>query len=91
MPAATGSGTVDFGTGSTTTTTQVSAPEIEAGQKVEAWLVPIDSANNTADNHWIEDLHIMAGPAVPGVGFTVYAKCNTLMAHGIYNFNYVYA
>ncbi len=87
----TGTATIDFGSGNTTATVQVSVPTIEAAHKVEAWLVPIDSINNTADNHWIEDLTIMAGPAVEGVGFTVYAKCNTLQAHGVFNFNYVYA
>jgi hypothetical protein len=90
MPG-TGTATIDFGAGSTTATASVSVPEITSEEKVEAWLVPIDSTNNTADDHWIEDLAVMAGPAVEGVGFTVYAKCNTLQAHGVYNFNYVYA
>ena len=89
--AGTGTATIDFGAGASTATAQVSVPEISASDKVEAWIVPIASANNTADNHWVEDLTVVAGPAVAGVGFTVYAKCNTLKAHGIYNFNYVFA
>ncbi len=87
----TGTATIDFGTGASTATVQVSVPAISAADKVEAWIVPTDSASNTADNHWVEDLTVMAGPAVAGVGFTVYAKCNTLLAHGVYNINFVYA
>ena len=89
--AGTGTATIDFGTGSTTATAAVSVPTITAEEKVEAWIVPTDSINNTSDNHWVEDLTFIAGPAEEGVGFTVYAKCNTLLAHGVYNFNFVYA
>ena len=89
--AGTGTATVDFGAGATTAQTFVSVPAIVAGDRVEAWVVPADTANNTADNHWIEDLVVMAGQAEPGVGFTIYARCRTLQAHGQYNLNYVYA
>jgi hypothetical protein len=90
MPG-TGTATIDFGTGASTATASVLVPTITADEKVEAWIVPADSADNTADNHWVEDLTFIAGPAEEGVGFTVYGKCNTLLAHGVYNFNYVYA
>ena len=87
---ATGSTTVDFGTGKTDVSVSVSAPSIVA-EKVEAWIIPADTASNTLDNHWVEDLVVIAGPANSGVGFTIYAKCRTGLAHGIYNIGWVYA
>ena len=88
--SATGTATVDFGSGKTDTTVAVSAPAI-ASEKVEAWIIPAATATNTADNHWVEDLAVIAGPAVAGVGFTIYAKCRTGLAHGTYNIGWVYA
>jgi hypothetical protein len=38
----------------------------------------------------VEDLHVVAGNVSAGVGFTIYAKCNTGFAHGIYNVAYVF-
>lgn len=40
---------------------------------VEAWLVPADTADHTADEHWVESIKVMAGNIVPGTGFTIYA------------------
>lgn len=91
MSSGTGTTVIDFGTGSTTAQATVSVPTIEATHKVEAWLVPIATASNTADAHWLEDLVVMAGPAKAGVGFTIYGICRTLQAHGQYTVNYVYA
>jgi hypothetical protein len=87
---ATGTTTVDFGTGKTDASVAVSEPSILA-EKVEAWIIPADTASNTLDNHWVEDLVVIAGPANSGVGFTIYAKCRTGFAHGIYNIGWVYA
>ena len=87
---ATGTTTIDFGTGKTDTSVAVSEPLI-AAEKVEAWIIPADTASNTLDNHWVEDLVVIAGPAVAGVGFTIYAKCRTGSAHGTYNIGWVYA
>ena len=87
---ATGTATIDFGAGKTDTSVAVSAPAI-AAEKVEAWIIPATTATNTADNHWVDDLVVIAGPAVAGVGFTVYAKCRTGFAHGEYSIGWVYA
>jgi len=87
---ATGSATIDFGTGKTDTSVAVSEPTIGT-EKVEAWIVPATTATNTPDNHWVEDLVVIAGPAVAGVGFTIYAKCRTGFAHGEYSIGWVYA
>lgn len=87
---ATGTTTVDFGVGKTDVSVAVAVPAI-AGEKVEAWIIPAATASNTLDNHWVEDLAVIAGPATPGVGFTIYAKCRTGLAHGVYNLGWVYA
>jgi len=90
MATATGTATVDFGTGKTDALVEVSVPTI-AAERIEAWIVPATTASNTPDNHWVEDLTVVAGPAVAGVGFTIYAKCRTCLAHGLYNIGWVYA
>lgn len=82
--------TVDFGTGKTDVSVAVSVPAITT-EFVEAWVIPATTASNTADNHWVEDLEVIAGPAETGVGFTLYAKCRTGLAHGVFNVGYAYA
>lgn len=85
-----GSTTVDFGTGKTDVSVAVASAGITALQLVEAWVAPAVTASNTVDNHWVEDLHVVAGSVVAGVGFTIYASCKTLRAHGIYNIAWVF-
>lgn len=41
---------------------------------VEAWLLPADTADHTADEHWVEKIRVMAGNIVAGTGFTIYAR-----------------
>lgn len=90
MAQATGTTTVDFGTGKTDVSVAVSVPALTT-EAIEAWIVPAATASNTIDNHWAEDWEVMAGPVNSGVGFTIYAKCRTGLAHGIYNIGYAYA
>lgn len=89
---ATGKGTasVDFGTGAVDASVAVSVPGITT-ESVEAWIVPVVTASNEIDNHLIEDLTVIAHSVSAGVGFMIYAKCNTLRAHGVYSIGYVYA
>lgn len=91
MAGATGTITVDFGTGAVEASAAVSAPSITGLQLAEAWVVPANTASNTQDNHIIEDLRVIAGAVSAGVGFTVHVKCGTLLAHGVYNIGWVYA
>jgi hypothetical protein len=42
--------------------------------KAEAWLVPVATADHTADEHWVETIEVKAGPPIAGVGFMVYGK-----------------
>lgn len=85
-----GTALLDFGTGATDTSLAVSAPSITAGQLVEAWVFPAATTNNTADNHWVEDLVVLAGAPTAGVGFVIYARCDEGMAYGVYNVAWVY-
>lgn len=85
-----GTTTVDFGTGTTDVSVAVAAPTITGGQLVEAWIFPATTASNTVDNHWVDDLKVVAGDVNAGVGFTIYAKCNTGLAHGIFNIGWVF-
>jgi len=88
--ATTSSTTVDFGAGATDATAFVSATGVSSGSMVEAWIVPADTATNTADNHWFDSLAVMAGNVVPGSGFTIYAKCTEGLAHGTFNIGWVH-
>ena len=85
-----GTTTVDFGTGKTDVSVAVSVPSITGSQLVEAWVFPTATATNTADDHWVEELRVIAGNVQAGVGFTVYAKCENNLAHGQFTVAWVY-
>lgn len=87
---AVGTATVDFGTGDVDKTISVSSPTIASGSIAEAWIFPADTASNTIDNHLIEDLEAIAHSPVAGVGFSIFVKCNTGSAHGIYNLGWAW-
>ena len=46
---------------------------ILTGSMLNAWIVPKDTADHSADEHMIETIKIFAGNIVAGVGFTIYA------------------
>jgi hypothetical protein len=72
---ATGTATVNFGgfPGSSDTTVLVTGQTgIVAGSLVEAWLIPVDTGDHSADEHIADGPRIMAGNIVPGTGFTIY-------------------
>jgi len=85
---ATGTGTINFGSRSVDASVAVSAPTVTGASLVEAWIFPADTASNFIDNHWFDDIHLVAGRVVNGVGFTVYGTCKTGLAHGIFNFGW---
>jgi hypothetical protein len=47
---------------------------ILATSHVDAWIVPAATADHSVDEHWVEDLFVMAGNIVAGTGFTIYGK-----------------
>jgi len=88
---ATGTTTVDFGTGNVDASATVSSPTITGSSLVEAWVLPATTASNTVDNHLVEDIEVIAHSVSNGVGFSIYCKCNTLKAHGVYNIGWAWA
>jgi hypothetical protein len=88
--AAQGTTTIDFGAAATDTSVAVSSPTIGAGNLVEAWIFPAATASNTVDNHWVENIKVVAGNVQAGVGFTIWAKCDEGVAHGVYNVGWVW-
>lgn len=86
-----GTTTVDFGSKATDTSVAVTGQAgILAGSLVEAWIFPAATASNTVDNHYVDDLHVVAGNIQAGTGFTIYATCKTGLAHGVYNIAWVW-
>lgn len=88
--SAQGTTTLDFGSKATDTSVFVSAPAITGSQLVEAWIFPAATTNNTADNHWVDTIKVIAGNVVAGSGFTIYGRCDVGFAHGKFNVGYVY-
>ena len=74
---ATGTATLDFGAfpGATDTSLAVTGQAaIVSGSLVEAWIRPVATADHSADEHWVESLHVSAGLIVAGTGFTIYGR-----------------
>lgn len=46
--------------------------EILASSLVEAWIMPSDTQDHSADEHMVESIKVFAGNIVPGSGFTIY-------------------
>jgi hypothetical protein len=89
--SAQGTATIDFGGKATDATVTVTGQTgILAGSLVEAWVFPADTASNTADNHWVDDIEVVAGNVQEGTGFTIYAKCRTGFAHGEFSIGWVW-
>ena len=89
-----GTASIDFGAdGKTDASVAVTgqAGFVAGTNLAEAWISPIASANNTADNHWVE---ILDKPQVidqvTGTGFTIVLKCNQGRAFGQFNLNWVW-
>lgn len=57
---------------------------IGASAKVLAWVRPEATADHSADEHWAEEMDVMAGNIVAGTGFTVYGKTRNQRLYGRY-------
>jgi hypothetical protein len=73
MPAS-GTAVLDFGSTpvSDARVNVTGQASIVVGSLLEAWLMPVATADHTADEHIVEPLRVVAGNIVPGVGFTIY-------------------
>lgn len=78
----TGTATIDFGSFPGTSDASVAVTgqiNITSTSFVEAWISPKDTADHTADEHWVETIRVIASAPTAGVGFTIYAiNTNTL-------------
>ena len=75
---ASGSGTIDFGAfpgSSDATATVTGQTGILANSLVEAWLMPLATADHSADEHMVDTIKVIADASsiVAGTGFTVRA------------------
>lgn len=71
-----GNAIVDFGAfpgGTDTSITITGLTSIVATSVVDAWVIAKDSADHSADEHWVDPPVVTAGNIVPNVGFTIYA------------------
>ena len=88
-----GTAPIDFGTGKSDASAVVTgqAAYNSATMLVEAWIDPIVTANNTIDNHWVEDFSMpMITNKITGTGFTIVLRCRNGNASGIYNSAWVF-
>lgn len=72
-----GTATIDFGAfpGSSDASVTITGQSgIVSGSVVNAWIYPADSADHSADEHWVETITATAGGIVAGTGFTIWAR-----------------
>ena len=73
---ATGTVNIDFGAfpGSSDASVAITGQSgILSTSLVEAWIFPADTDDHSADEHLVEQIKVIAGNIVEGVGFTIYA------------------
>ena len=63
---------------------------ISAGSLVEAWILPVASADHSADEHRVDPPRVVAGDIVAGTGFTIFALANTGRAYGLWTVAWVW-
>lgn len=89
-----GTATLNFGAfpGATDASVAVTGQTgITSTSPVEAYLAPAATVEHTADEHWVENIRVMAGNVVAGTGFTIYGRTDdqTLM-YGRWNIGWVW-
>jgi len=88
-----GTAVLDFGAGGATDVTLAITGQtsIVGTSLVDAWLIPAASADHTADEHFVEDMSVMAGNVVAGTGFTIYGKTDgAFKIYGRWNVGWVW-
>ena len=58
---------------------------------LEAWITPAATVDHTADEHWVEEMTIIAGNISAGVGFTIYGNVTNGVTTGSYNISWIWA
>ena len=86
-----GSTSLNFGaTPTDSVSLQIADTNILSTSLVDAWLVPAQTVAHTPDEHWVENVKVMAGNIVAGVGFTVYGVATLGKVSGDFNINWVW-
>lgn len=74
----TGRTVVNFGAGQGMAETVITGlgSILAASSVVRAWLIAEATADHSVDEHRVEQIDVLAGNIVDGVGFSIYARCN---------------
>jgi hypothetical protein len=78
--AGSGTTTLDFGAfpGASNATVAVTGQAgIGAGSLIGAWIVPVATADHSADEHMVEAISVAARDIVAGTGFSIAGVCTT--------------
>lgn len=88
-----GVATVDFGAipGATDASVDVTGQtEIASDSTVLAAIRPTATADHSADEHWVEEIDVLAGNIVAGTGFTIYAKTRNRRLYGTWSVSWTW-
>lgn len=89
--AAQGSITVDFGAGDVDKLVSVTGQTgITGSSLAEAWVFPVATATNTADDTAYDDIRVVAYNVTAGVGFDILVKSGTGLLHGQHTIGWVW-
>ena len=101
--ATTGTATLNFGTfqsgiftfshpNTEASVTITGQPTITAGSFVEAWIraEPSGSADHSMDEHFVENIRVIAGNITAGVGFEIRGECVLGGTYGSFTVNWVW-
>lgn len=82
-----GKAIIDFGVnGSDTATAPITGQTTMVSASVIAVALEVkDSADHSADEHFVEEIEILAGSIVAGTGFTIYARTGNKKLYGKFN------
>ncbi len=87
-----GRAAIDFGAGATDARVVVTGQSaITAQSVVLAKLLYEPTVDHSADEHLVEELDVMAGAIVAGVGFTIVARTRNLALYGRFNVGWVWS
>ena len=88
---ATGTATIDFGTGNNIATTTITGQgAIVSGSNVEAFLMGDTSADHTTYEHSMVPMRLVCGNIVGGTGFDIVATCVTMPLTGQWTVRWVW-
>lgn len=81
-----GTAPLDFGAGKSDTSVIITGQSsILSSNVVNAFIIPSTTAEHSVEEHLAEELIVMAGNIVAGIGFTIYGKTGNVALRGKYN------